>query len=52
MADVMHATRQIENETYRTFEAFLMVSVVYVLLSWLIMGAGAYASRRFSSARN
>ncbi|WP_299540916.1 amino acid ABC transporter permease [uncultured Herbaspirillum sp.] len=52
VADVMHATRQIENETYRTFEAFLMVSVVYVLLSWLIMGAGAYASRRLNSTRN
>ncbi len=52
VADMMHATRQIENETYRTFEAFFIVSVAYVVISWLIMGAGAYAGRRFSTARN
>lgn len=52
VADMMHATRQIENETYRTFEAFFIVSVAYVLMSWLIMGVGAYAGRRFSTARN
>ncbi|MFL9923210.1 amino acid ABC transporter permease [Herbaspirillum lusitanum] len=52
VADMMHATRQIENETYRTFEAFFIVSVAYVVMSWLIMGVGAYTSRRFASTRN
>jgi polar amino acid transport system permease protein len=51
VADLMHATRQIENETYRTFEAFFIASIAYVVLSWLIMGAGAWVSRRFSTAR-
>ena len=52
VADLMHATRQIENETYRTFEIFLVASACYLAISWLIMGAGAYASRRFSAARH
>ncbi|MDP9902900.1 amino acid ABC transporter permease [Variovorax ginsengisoli] len=52
VADLMHATRQIENETYRTFEAFVIASACYLAISWLIMGVGAYASRRFSAARH
>ena len=52
VAELMHATRQIENETYRTFEAFLIASAGYLAISWLIMGAGAWASRRFTAARS
>lgn len=51
VADLMHATRQIENETYRTFEAFVVASCVYVAISWLLMGIGAHANRRFSAAK-
>ncbi|CAN5495102.1 amino acid ABC transporter permease [soil metagenome] len=52
VAELMHATRQIENETYRTFEAFLIASAGYLAISWLIMGAGAWAGRRFTNARS
>lgn len=52
VADLMHATRQIENETYRTFEAFIVASLCYVSISWLIMGAGSWASRRLTSSRS
>lgn len=52
VAELMHATRQIENETYRTFEAFLIASAGYLAISWLIMGVGAWASRRLTTARS
>lgn len=51
VAELMHATRQMENETYRTFEAFLIASACYLAISWLLMAAGAYASRLASAGR-
>jgi len=45
VAELMHAARQIENETYRTFEAFLLASLCYLAGSWLLMGVGWWASR-------
>ena len=51
VAELMHATRQIENETYRTFEAFLIASLGYLLISWSIMGVGAYVGRRQRNTR-
>lgn len=51
VAELMHAARQMENETYRTFEAFLIASACYLALSWVIMGAGSYAGRRVARAR-
>ena len=50
VAEVMHAARQMENETYRTFEAFLIASACYLALSWTIMGAGAWLGRRTTRA--
>ena len=52
VTELMHATRQIENETYRTFEAFLIASAGYLAIAWLIMGTGAWASRRFAAAKH
>jgi polar amino acid transport system permease protein len=52
VAELMHASRQMENETYRTFEAFMIASVCYLALSWLIMGVGSYAGRRVARARS
>jgi polar amino acid transport system permease protein len=51
VAEFMHATRQMENETYRTFEAFMVASVGYLVFSWAIMGVGAYAAQRVARAR-
>lgn len=49
VAELMHATRQIENETFRTFEAFLVASLLYLAGSWAIMAAGAWATARLSA---
>lgn len=51
VAELMHAARQMENETYRTFEAFMIASACYLALSWVIMGVGSYAGRRVARAR-
>lgn len=51
VTELMHATRQMENETYRTFEAFLIASVLYLAISWTLMALGAYASRRSAARR-
>ncbi|HBI84159.1 amino acid ABC transporter permease [Orrella sp. NBD-18] len=46
VAELMHAARRIENETYRTFDAFLIVSICYLAGSWLLMGIGWWVTRR------
>ncbi|XAH21829.1 amino acid ABC transporter permease [Xylophilus sp. GW821-FHT01B05] len=51
VADLMHAARQIENETYRTFEVFMIASACYLVGSWFIMGVGALAQQRAAAAR-
>jgi polar amino acid transport system permease protein len=51
LAELMSAVRQIENETYRTFEAFLVASACYLAVSWTIMAVGAGADRRLNPAR-
>ncbi|AUL46488.1 ABC transporter permease [Bordetella trematum] len=38
---------EIENNTFRTFEAYAMVTVIYLLLSFLIMAGGALLQRRY-----
>jgi polar amino acid transport system permease protein len=42
VAELTYAARQIENETYKTFEAFALASAGYLTISWAIMGLGAY----------
>lgn len=46
VAEMTYASRQIENETYRTFETFALASAFYLLMSWAIMGIGAYYNNR------
>ncbi|WP_165720398.1 amino acid ABC transporter permease [Bordetella trematum] len=38
---------EIENNTFRTFEAYAMVTVIYLLLSFMIMAGGALLQRRY-----
>lgn len=38
---------EIENNTFRTFEAYAMVTLIYLLLSFLIMAGGALLQRRY-----
>jgi polar amino acid transport system permease protein len=51
VAELMHAVRQMENETYRTFEAFLIASGCYLAISYLLIYAGSVASRRVAAAK-
>ncbi|MFL9922760.1 amino acid ABC transporter permease [Herbaspirillum lusitanum] len=46
VAEMTYASRQIENETYRTFETFALASAFYLLMSWGIMALGAYYNGR------
>jgi len=45
--DLTYVTQQLENETFRTFEAYLVSTVCYLSCSLLLMGAGALLARRF-----
>lgn len=46
VAEMTYASRQVENETYRTFETFAIASAFYFTLSFAIMALGAWADRR------
>lgn len=45
-AEMMYITRQIEGETYMTFQTFAVASLFYLAGSWLIMALGALWQRR------
>lgn len=50
VAELTYVTRDIENQTFRTFESYLVASVGYLFFSLLLMGAGAMLARRFQRA--
>ncbi|MCQ2999329.1 amino acid ABC transporter permease [Pseudomonas syringae] len=45
-AEMMYITRQIEGETYMTFQTFAVASLFYLIGSWTIMILGAVWQRR------
>lgn len=45
--ELTYQTRQIDSDTFRTFEIFLVATGIYLLLSFIIMAAGNLAERRF-----
>ena len=47
VTELTAAAREIENNTFRTFEAYAVVTVIYLLLSFVIMGGGAMLQRRY-----
>lgn len=47
VAELTYATKDIENQTFRTFEAYLVATVGYLAFSLMLMGAGALLARRF-----
>lgn len=47
VADLTYVTREIENYTFRTFEAYLVSTLCYLFFSLLLMGAGALLAQRF-----
>ncbi|EXU73798.1 amino acid ABC transporter permease [Erwinia mallotivora] len=47
VTELTYVTRDIENQTFRTFESYLVASAGYLFFSLLLMGAGALLARRF-----
>jgi len=47
VADLTYVTREIENYTFRTFEAYLVSTLCYLFFSLLLMAAGALLAQRF-----
>ena len=50
VAELMYVTREIENQTYKTFEAFALASMGYLTISWAIMAVGAYYTKKHPPA--
>jgi polar amino acid transport system permease protein len=46
VAELTYQTREIENHTFRTFEAFAVATVIYLVISFAIMGVGGALDRR------
>lgn len=44
--ELSHAIKEIENLSFRTFEIYLIGTVLYLVFSLIIMGAGAYLTWR------
>ncbi len=47
VGELTYRVREIESETYRTFEIFLLATVIYLTMSFTLMGLGAWFARRF-----
>lgn len=47
LSELTYATREVENYTYRTFEAYLVATVAYLVISLALMGVGALLARRY-----
>jgi polar amino acid transport system permease protein len=50
VAELTHAVKEVENLSFRTFESYLLATVMYLALSLLIMVAGAWLGRRAAIA--
>ena len=50
VAELTHAVKEVENLSFRAFEAYLLATVMYLGLSLLIMVAGAWLGRRAAVA--
>jgi polar amino acid transport system permease protein len=46
VAELTHAVKEVESLSFRTFEAYLLATVLYLAVSLVIMFAGAWLSRR------
>ncbi len=44
--ELTYQSRQIESDTFRTFEVFAVATAIYLAISFLIMAAGSHCERR------
>lgn len=49
VAEMTYASQEVENETFRTFEAFAVASIFYWTVSFLIMGVGYTWAKRLNA---
>jgi polar amino acid transport system permease protein len=47
VAELTHAVKEIESQSFRTFEAYSAATVLYLFFSLLIMAVGAWVARRY-----
>ena len=45
-AELTHAVKEVENQSFRAFECYLMATVLYLAISLVIMAAGAWLGQR------
>ena len=50
VAELTHAVKEVENQSFRTFETYLIATVLYFVCSLLIMTMGAHLNRRGARA--
>lgn len=50
VAELTHAVKEVENQSFRTFETYLIATCLYFMCSFVIMMAGAWLSRRNAMA--
>ncbi len=50
VAELTHAVKEIESQSFRTFEAYSVATVMYLIISLLIMAVGAWMARRYRIA--
>ena len=44
VAELTHAVREVENQSFRTFETYIIATVAYLVCSLVIMAHGAFLS--------
>ena len=50
VAELTHAVKEVESQSFRAFESYFVATVLYLSLSLLIMAFGAWLAKRFSIA--
>ena len=49
-AEITYVVREIENQTFRTFEAYALATAFYLVVSLGLMGLGVLITRRLAIA--
>jgi polar amino acid transport system permease protein len=49
-AELTHAVKEVESQSFRAFESYFIATVLYLAISLLIMAAGAWVGRRSAVA--
>jgi polar amino acid transport system permease protein len=45
-AELTHAVKEVENQSFRAFESYLLATMLYLVFSLLIMAVGAWLGQR------